>query len=123
MVSRWRKPRKSIRGSKGFDSAGKLTPAGGPALAFGFVGLVCVSVKNPHNHGAKFFPQLLASGCILEFDALPFAVNQTGFPKNPEMLRQCGLWKIQVAVGQKGGAVHGTVGLSQFCVDANPDGV
>jgi hypothetical protein len=54
---------------------------------------------------------------------LPFATDQAGFPKNLEMLRQRGLGKFQVAVGQKGGAVHGTVSLGQFCVDANPDRV
>ena len=92
-------------------------------LAFGFVRLDFVSAKNPNNHWPKFFLQLLTSRRVLEFNALAFATNQPGLPKNPEMLRQRGLGKLQVALGQKRGAVHGAVSLGQFRVDANPDRV
>ena len=92
-------------------------------LAFGSVGLVFVRLKNPHNHGAKSFLQLLASRRVLKFNTLAFTPNQAGFPKNLEMLRQRGLGKLQIAVGQKGRAVHSAVSLSQFCVDANSDRV
>ena len=93
------------------------------ALAFGFLGLVFVSSKNPHNHRSKFSFQLLTSRRVLQFNALAFTTNQTGFPKDLEMLRQRGLRKLQVSFGQKGGAVHGAVSLSQFRVDANADRV
>src|ERR1700752_3262585 len=92
-------------------------------LAFGFVGLVCVSVKNPHEHWPKFFLQLLASRRVLEFNTFAFAANQAGFPKNPEMLRQRGFGKLQVAVGHECRTVHGAVSPGQFCVDAGPDRV
>src|SRR5258706_516039 len=36
------------------------------------------------------------------------------------MLRQRGLGKLQVAVGHKGGAIHGAVSLGQFRVDPDP---
>ena len=99
------------------------TANAGRTLAFGFVGLVFVSLENPHNHRSKPFLQLRASGRVLEFDTLAFAANEAGFPKNLEMLRQRGLGKFQVAIGQKSGAVHGAVSLGQFCVNADTDGV
>ena len=80
-------------------------------------------MKNPHNHWPKFFLQLLASRRVLKFNAFAFAANQASLPKNLEMLRQRGLGKLQVALGQKGGAVHGAVGLGEFCADAHPDRV
>ena len=92
-------------------------------LAFGSVGLVFVSLENPHHHWSEFFLQLRASRRVLKFDAFSFAANQTSFPKNPEMLRQRGLGKLQVAFGQKGRTVHGTVSLGQFRIDANADRV
>ena len=92
-------------------------------LAFGFVGLIFVSVENPDNHWSKFSLQLLASRRVLEFNAFAFATNQASFPKNLEMLRQRRFGKLQVAIGQKGGTVHGAASLRQFCVDANPDRV
>jgi len=39
------------------------------------------------------------------------------------MLRHRGLGDFRVAIGQKGGAVHGALSLRQFCADANSDGV
>ena len=93
------------------------------ALAFGFVGLVFVGFKNRHNHWSKFFLQFLASRRVLKFNAFAFATNQASFPKNLEMLRQRGLGKLQLAIGQKDGAVHGAVSLSQFSADADPDRV
>ena len=92
-------------------------------LAFGFAGLGFVSLENPHHHWSKFFLQLLASRRVLKFNAFAFAANQASLTKNPEMLRQRGPGKLQVPIGQKGGAVHGAICLSQFCVDANPDRV
>ena len=92
-------------------------------LLFGFIGLVFVSLKNRHYQWSKFFLQLLASRRILKFNALAFTANQASFPKNLEMLRQRGLGNFHVAIGQKGGAVHGAVSLGQFRADANPDGV
>ncbi len=92
-------------------------------LAFGFAGLVLTSLKNRHHHWSKFFLQLLAARRVLKFNAFAFAANQAGFPKDLEMLRQRGLGKLQLAIERKGGAVHGAVSLSQFCVDANPDRV
>jgi hypothetical protein len=92
-------------------------------LAFGFVGLACVSVKNPHNHWPELFLQLCASRRVPKFNAFAFATNKAGFPKNPEMLRQGGFGKLQVTIGQEGGAVHGAVSLGQICVNASPDRV
>jgi hypothetical protein len=99
------------------------TANAGQTSAFGFLGLVFVSLENPHHHRSKPFLQLRASGRVLEFNTLAFAANQAGFPKNLEMLRQRRFRKPQVAIGHKGGTVHGTVSLSQFRVDANPDRV
>ena len=65
----------------------------------------------------------MASRRVLQFNTFTFATNQAGFPKNPELLRQRGLGKLQITIGQKGGAVHGAVSLGQFRVDANPDRV
>ena len=45
-------------------------------LAFGFVGLIFVSVENPDNHWSKFFLQLLAPRGIFKFDAAAFAANE-----------------------------------------------
>jgi len=92
-------------------------------LPFGFVGLVFVSVENPHNHWSKFFLQLLASRRVLKFNAFAFTPNQAGFPKDLKMLRQRGFGKVQFSIRQKGAAVHGALRLSQFCVDPNPDGI
>ena len=39
------------------------------------------------------------------------------------MLRHRGLGNYHVAIGQKGGAVHGALSLGQFYADANPDGL
>ena len=92
-------------------------------LARGYIGLAFVSLNYRRNQWSKFFLQLLASRRILKFNALAFTTNQASFPKNLEMLRQRGLGNFHVAIGQKGGAVHGAVSLGQFCADANPDGV
>lgn len=93
------------------------------ALGFRFFCLVFVSAENPSNHWPEFFLQLLASSRVLKLNTFALATNQTGFTEDLEMLRQRGLGKLRVATGQKGGAVHGALGLSQFRVDANPNGV
>ena len=65
----------------------------------------------------------MASRRVLQFNTFTFATNQARFPENFEMLRHRGLGNFLVAIGQKGGAVHGALSLAQFYADANPDGV
>ena len=65
----------------------------------------------------------MASRRVLQFNTSTFATNQARFPENLEMLRQGGLGNFRVAIGQKGGAIHGALSLGQFCADANPDRV
>ena len=65
----------------------------------------------------------MASRRVLQFNTSTFTMNQARFPENLEMLRHRGLGNFHVAIGQKGGAVHGALSLAQFYADANPHGV